>query len=82
VAQGQPPLVLDSGDPKISAKQYMRNETRFRMVEKLDPKRFQQLMTQAQVEATQRFAVYQHLAGLTIPKADGEAGAGAPADEK
>jgi hypothetical protein len=40
------------------------------------------LMAKAQMEATQRFAVYQHLAGLTIPKADGGAGAAAPADEK
>jgi len=38
------------------------------MVEKLDPKRFQHLMAKAQMEATQRFAVYRHLAGLTIPR--------------
>jgi hypothetical protein len=40
------------------------------------------LMAQAQMEATQRFAVYQHLAGLTIPRTEAEAGAAAPADEK
>ena len=52
------------------------------MVEKLDPKRFQLLMAQAQIEATQRYAVYQHLAGLTIPKVEGEPSAEAPVAEK
>jgi hypothetical protein len=52
------------------------------MVEKLDPKRFQRLMADAQMEATQRFAVYRHLAGLTIPNVESEAGAVAPADQK
>jgi len=74
VAQGQPPLVLDSGAPKISAKQYMRNETRFRMVEKLDPERFKKLLLMAEREARQRGAVYQQLAGITVPRvSDAEA---------
>jgi len=57
VAQGQPPLVLDSGDPKISAKQYMRNEMRFRMVEKLDPERFKQLALMAEKQTRQNVAI-------------------------
>jgi pyruvate-ferredoxin/flavodoxin oxidoreductase len=68
VAQGQPPLALDSGDAKVSAKQYMRNETRFRMVEKLDPERFKRLLSMAEREARQRVAVYKQLAGLTVPR--------------
>jgi pyruvate-ferredoxin/flavodoxin oxidoreductase len=67
VAQGQPPLLLDSGEPKIPARQYMRNETRFRMVEKLDPERFKKLLASAERQAKQRVAVYKQLAGLTIP---------------
>jgi pyruvate-ferredoxin/flavodoxin oxidoreductase len=82
IAQGQPPLILDVQPTGAPVSDFTKNETRFRMVEKLDPKRFQQLMARAQMEATQRFAVYQHLAGLTIPKDDGEAGAEAPAAEK
>ena len=73
IAEGEPPLVLDAQPTGARVSDYMKNETRFRMVEKLDPKRFQQLLAQAQMEATQRFAVYQQLAGLTIPKAEGEA---------
>jgi pyruvate-ferredoxin/flavodoxin oxidoreductase len=68
VAQGQPPLALDSGDPKVSAKQYMRNETRFRMVEKLDPERFKKLLSMAERQAKQRVAVYKQLAGLMVPQ--------------
>ena len=82
IAEGQPPLMLDAEPTGARVSEFTQNETRFRMVEKLDPERFQQLMAQAQMEATQRFAVYQHLAGLTIPKDDGDAGAAAPAAEK
>jgi pyruvate-ferredoxin/flavodoxin oxidoreductase len=82
IAEGQPPLVLDAQPTGALVSTLTKNETRFRMVEKLDPKRFQELMVRAQMEATQRFAVYRHLAGFTIPKTDGGAGAGAPADPK
>jgi len=82
IAEGQPPLILDAQPTGARVSDFTKSETRFRMVEKLDPKRFQQLMAKAQMEATQRFAVYQHLAGLTIPKTEGEAGAATPADEK
>jgi pyruvate-ferredoxin/flavodoxin oxidoreductase len=68
VRQGQPPLALDSGAPKVSAKQYMRNETRFRMVEKLDPERFKRLLDMAEKQAKQRMGIYQQLANLTVPQ--------------
>ena len=71
IARGQPPLVLDSGAPKISPREYMRNETRFRMVEKRDPERFRRLMAMAEREAAQRIAVYQQIAGITVPQ-DGD----------
>ena len=78
-AQGQPPLQLDSGDPKISAKAYMRNETRFRMVEKLDPERFKRLLMSAERQARQRVAIYKQLSGLTVPQiSDAEIEATAP----
>jgi pyruvate-ferredoxin/flavodoxin oxidoreductase len=72
-AAGEPPLKLDSTAPKASARDYMRNETRFRMVEKLDPERFKRLLAKAEREALQRYAVYQQLAGLTIPQIADEA---------
>jgi len=70
---GLPPLALDAGPPKASAKDYMRNETRFRMVEKQDPERFKRFLAQAEREAAQRYAVYRQLAGITVPQLEGEA---------
>ncbi len=70
-AAGEPPLVLDSTPSGSSVQEYMRNETRFRMVEKIDPARFQMLSVEAQLAATRRVAVYDHLAKLTVPKGDG-----------
>jgi pyruvate-ferredoxin/flavodoxin oxidoreductase len=70
VAQGLPPLQLDSGAPKgpAAAHEYMRNETRFRMVEKQDPERFKRFLETASRQAAQRYAVYQQLAGVTVPR--------------
>jgi pyruvate-ferredoxin/flavodoxin oxidoreductase len=83
VAQGQPPLVLDSGDPKVSAKQYMRNETRFRMVEKIDPVRFKRLALLAERNTRQNVAVYKQMAGITVPQvSDAEAEAEPAAAKK
>jgi pyruvate-ferredoxin/flavodoxin oxidoreductase len=56
----------------------MSQETRFRMVEKLDPERFKRLLGQAEREARQRYAVYQQLAGITIPREKEPEGAEAP----
>ncbi len=73
VAEGLPPLQLDSGPPKASAREYMRNETRFRMVEKQDPERFRKFLDTATRQAAQRYAVYQQLAGVTVPQIEREA---------
>jgi pyruvate-ferredoxin/flavodoxin oxidoreductase len=69
---GEPPLRLDSAAPKVPVADYMRGEGRFRMVEKSDPERYRRLLDAAQKEARRRHAVYQQLAGLTVPTGDGE----------
>ncbi|MGQ9651007.1 MAG: thiamine pyrophosphate-dependent enzyme, partial [Phycisphaerae bacterium] len=71
-AAGEPPLVLDSTPTGIPVQEYMRNETRFRMVEKIDPARFQRLSIEAQLAATRRVAVYDHLTKLSVPKGNGD----------
>ena len=38
VAAGEPPLHLDYGRPKAKVGDYMRNESRFRMIERADPR--------------------------------------------
>jgi len=68
LALGEPPLHLDSGPPTVSIKDYVRNQARFRMVEKADPKRFQRLLAAAEQQAARRFAIYQQLAELRVPK--------------
>ena len=73
VEAGEPPLKLDSGPPKAKVATYMRNESRFRMVEKLDPERFKRFLELAQEAAARRVAVYQQLAGVTIPQAEKKA---------
>ena len=69
-AEGLPPLELDSAPPAIKVTDYMRNETRFRMVERTDPERFKWLMEEAQRMTAQRYAVYQQLAGVKWPEGE------------
>jgi pyruvate-ferredoxin/flavodoxin oxidoreductase len=66
IPAGEPPLVLDAGPPKGSLREYMLNETRFRMVEKMDPKRFEMLMEYAQRHARRRTETYEQLAKLSV----------------
>jgi pyruvate-ferredoxin/flavodoxin oxidoreductase len=83
VAEEAPPLQLDSGAPRVPLRRFMENETRFRMVEKMDAHRFAQLAELAQREVTQRFAYYERLAGLKLPAGDDDLrGAGADAETK
>ncbi|TAM44087.1 MAG: pyruvate:ferredoxin (flavodoxin) oxidoreductase [Acidobacteria bacterium] len=67
IALGESPLKLDSGAPKIDLGQYVRNETRFRMVEQANPEHFKHLLAAAQREVSNRFAVYEQLAKITMP---------------
>ncbi len=66
IPAGEPPLVLDSGPPKGSLREYMLNENRFRMVEKMDPKRFAMLMEYAERDARRRTETYAQLAKLVV----------------
>ena len=81
VATGEPPLKLDSGKAKSSAKEYMQNETRFRMVEKSDPERFKHLLNMAAQLTEQRWAVYEQLAGMRVPRIGGDGQPAAPVKE-
>ncbi len=64
--QGLPALQLDSKPPSIPVSEYMSQETRFRMVEKIDPDRFRLLSKASQRHAAQRIQLYQHLASLAV----------------
>ncbi len=66
--QGESPLVLDSGAPKVELGKFMRNETRFRLVEQQNPERFRDLLGRAQADVRKRYALYEELARGTAPK--------------
>ena len=59
--------MLDSAAPKVDLSKFTANETRFRVVEQMDPARFKMLQQHAQDEVTRRFSVYEQLAKLAFP---------------
>jgi pyruvate-ferredoxin/flavodoxin oxidoreductase len=67
IPKGEAPLHLDYGPPKAKVADYMRNESRFRMVERADPARYKMFLEESQAAAERRYAVYQQLAGITVP---------------
>ncbi|MGE3510747.1 MAG: thiamine pyrophosphate-dependent enzyme, partial [Vicinamibacterales bacterium] len=70
VATGEPPLHLDYGPPKARVADYMRNEARFRVIERSDPARFKQFVQESQKAAEQRYAVYRQMAAITVPNVE------------
>jgi pyruvate-ferredoxin/flavodoxin oxidoreductase len=80
-ARGDPPLVIDmTATGKHPVKDFTLNETRFRMVEKLDPKRFERLQEKAQLDALRRTEIYRQMAEIRVQvgagKPDGSSGNG------
>ncbi len=90
LVKGEPPLNLDYGPPKAQVADYMRNESRFRVIERADPERFKKFLEDSQDAARRRYAVYKQLAGITVPvdedsdkaSANGEDKASANGEEK
>ncbi|MCA8967419.1 MAG: pyruvate:ferredoxin (flavodoxin) oxidoreductase, partial [Planctomycetes bacterium] len=67
IDRGEPPLIVDVPGGRQSVAEYMRNEARFAMVEKIDPAGFRRYAAGAQQAAVRRMAVYQHIAQLRFP---------------
>ncbi|HSF14823.1 MAG TPA: pyruvate:ferredoxin (flavodoxin) oxidoreductase [Vicinamibacteria bacterium] len=67
LVKGEPPLHLDYGPPKAKVADYMRNESRFRTIERAAPERYRHFLEESQAAAERRYAVYQQLAGITVP---------------
>jgi len=70
LVKGEPPLRLDYGPPSTNVADYMRNESRFRVVERADPARYKTFVAESQAAAERRYAVYSQLAGITVPAVD------------
>ncbi len=62
---GESPLQLDSAAPKGHIGQFVKNETRFRMVESQNPQKFQSMMDTAQKHIGNRYALYEQLAKMS-----------------
>jgi pyruvate-ferredoxin/flavodoxin oxidoreductase len=67
IPKGEAPLHLDYGPPKTKVADYLRNESRFRMVERADPARYKQFVADSQAAAERRYSVYSQLAGIKVP---------------
>ncbi len=65
-AKGEPPMRLDYGPPKGRVADYMRNESRFRVVERANPDRFRAFLREAHDAAQQRYSLYSQLSGITV----------------
>jgi pyruvate-ferredoxin/flavodoxin oxidoreductase len=76
IPEGEAPLSLDYGPPKAKVADYMRNESRFRMIERADPARFKQFLDDSQAAAERRYLVYQQLSGVKVPAFETAAGNG------
>jgi pyruvate-ferredoxin/flavodoxin oxidoreductase len=67
LVKGEAPLKLDYGPPKRNVVEYLRNESRFRTIERADPARYKAFVAESQAAAQRRYAVYEQLAGITVP---------------
>jgi pyruvate-ferredoxin/flavodoxin oxidoreductase len=62
--QGLNPLQLDSRAPKLPLKDYIYNETRFRMLTQSKPEEAERLLALAQQDVKERWRMYEQLASL------------------
>ena len=76
---GENPLQLDSAIGKTLLSQYVKNETRYRMVEQMNKERFDGMIARSQKEVVRRFAMYQDMAKATYATLAKAAAAPAPA---
>lgn len=62
--EGKNPMILDSKAPKIPLEDYIYNETRYKMVKKMNPEAAKQFLAQAQKEVNRRWKQYENLAQM------------------
>ena len=64
IAEGKSPLILDSKEPSRKVAEFMYNETRFKMVQKMNPGLAKKYMEEAQEIVNRNWKFYSHLAKL------------------
>jgi len=70
IPKGEPPLHLDYGAPKAKVGDYMKNETRFRQIERSNPAAYKKFVAESQAAADRRYLVYEQLAAMKVPAFD------------
>ncbi len=65
IAEGLPPLQLDYAAPSKPVSEFMATENRFKIVQKLNPERYNELVAEAQKEVEARRALYEKMAAAT-----------------
>jgi pyruvate-ferredoxin/flavodoxin oxidoreductase len=68
VKEGKNPLTLDSKAPKIPLEEYIYNETRYKMVEKTDPKMAAQFLKYAQEQVDENWKRYENMTQMDYSK--------------
>jgi len=66
VAAGLNPLVLDSRAPTRKVREYLSQQTRFKMLTKSKPQHAEQLWKQAQEDAEHRYRMYEYMANRAV----------------
>jgi len=61
---GEAPLVIDSPPPKSAVVDYLKNENRFRSVERTGPDAWKTMIVEAERVSKRRDALYRHLAAF------------------
>ena len=66
IKEGKAPLTLDSKAPSKPLSDYMSNETRFQVVNKMNPERYETLLNKAQENVKEKRSLYEHMAEFAI----------------
>lgn len=77
IAKGENPLKLDSKAPKISVKEFLQLENRFKVLEKTHPEEAARLFAEAEHDAQTRYHLYEFLASRKFT-ANGSNGVSTP----
>lgn len=66
VEAGKAPLTLDSKAPSRPLSEYMSQETRFQVVNKMNPERYASLLNKAQENVNEKRSLLEHMAEFTV----------------
>ena len=61
IKEGKAPLMLDSKAPSKPLSDYMSSETRFQVVNKMNPERYNTLLNKAQEDVNEKRSLLEHM---------------------